>query len=105
MAVGGMAVAGNTELGSSSGNSLTVNSSTYFNAPVQVQTRLTMSENSVLNVSGSAVLGSDSTDIITVNGVTTFKSAVVFQGPVSLQMGQMSLPATTQRLVATAKTC
>ena len=82
-----MAVAGDTELGSSTGSSLTVNSPTYLNAPVQVRTQLTVSEGSTLNVSGNAILGGDSTDIITVNGVTTFRSAVAFQGPVLFPNG------------------
>lgn len=86
-AAGDVTVAGNTRLGSSSSDNLTVNSSTHFNAPVQVQTELTMSKGSMLNVSGSTVLGSDSMDTVTVNGVTIFKSAVAFQGPVLFPNG------------------
>lgn len=86
-AAGGIDVAGDAVLGSSTSGTLTVNSPTYLNAPVQVRTQLTMADGSTLNVSGNAVLGSDSADIITVNGVTTFKSAVAFQGPVVFPNG------------------
>lgn len=102
-AAGGMAVAGNMVLGSSSGASLTVNSPAVFKAPVQVQTQLTMSAGSTLNVSGSAVLGSNSTDIIMVNGVTTFKSAVAFQGPMLFPNGANVLAGSNTTLGSTSQ--
>ena len=92
---GGVTVAGNTVLGSSSG-SLTVNSPAVFNEAIQVQRQLTMNDGSTLTVNGNAVLGSDSSDSVVVNGVTTFKSGVAFQGPVTFPSGTSVTPSSDQ---------
>lgn len=96
--VGGVSVAGNTVLGSSSG-SLTVNSPAVFNEAIQVQKQLTMNDGSTLTVNGNAVLGSDSSDSVVVNGVTTFKAGVAFQGPVTLPSGTSVSPSSDQLVV------
>ena len=95
---GGVSVAGNTVLGSSSG-SLTVNSPAVFSEAIQVQKQLIMNDGSMLRVDGNAVLGSDSSDTVVVNGVTTFKSGVAFQGPVAFPSGTSVTPSSDQLVV------
>ena len=104
---------GTVVLGSSSGQTVTINSPAMFNAAVtaadirgaavQVAERLSMLRGSLLGASGSAIIGTDSKDSLTVHGTTTFTSGVIFEGSVTFPNGTSITASSNTTLGTTAE--
>ena len=74
-------ISGNTILGSTASNTLTVNAAAQFNAAVAAASALSVTGAFV--VSGSSTLGTSSSNMLTVNAVANFASAVAFAAAVT----------------------
>ncbi|KAL3159983.1 hypothetical protein ABBQ38_010371 [Trebouxia sp. C0009 RCD-2024] len=71
---GTLSVTGNTQLGSTGTNTLTVNAATNLAGPVTASAPVTVTSGNAFTASGNVALGTDSSNTVSVSSPTTFSS-------------------------------
>ena len=84
-----LSTTGNTAIGTTSSQTLTINAATSFASAVTATAPVSITAGNNFNALGNAVIGTDSSNTLTVAAATTFRAAVTANAPVTVSTGNL----------------